>query len=404
MTLLSVDDALKRILKNATPLDIEPVSLIHAHKRLLRQDVAATLTQPPFDASSMDGYAVRAEDVLVTPVELELIGESAAGHGFKGEVTTGQATRIFTGAPVPQGADCVIMQENTTREGTTVTIQQGAEKGNFIRPAGFDFKEGACLIKSGRPLTDRDIALSAAMGHGVLNVSKRPKVAILATGDELVYPGEIPGPDQIIASNGYALVPMIEKTGATPRLLDIARDTPESLDACIKDGADADILVTIGGASVGDHDLVNAALSARGMELDFWKIAMRPGKPLMFGRLSEQYVLGLPGNPVSSYICALVFLIPLIRALLGHQTPLTPLKSALLANNIEANGVRQHFLRGKYEKIKDPGGNLVQGVTAYSNQDSARLALLHEADCLIVREVNAPALEVGEQVKFLPLN
>ena len=404
MTLLSVDDALKRILKNATPLDVEAVDLIHAHTRLLREDVTATLTQPPFDASSMDGYAVRAEDIVNTPVKLELIGEAAAGHGFNGEVTSGQATRIFTGAPVPQGADCVIMQENTTREETTVTIEQGARKGNFIRPAGFDFKEGACLIKSGHTLTDRDIALSAAMGHGKLAVSKRPKVAILATGDELVYPGEIPGPDQIIASNGYALVPMIEKAGGSPLLLDIARDTPESLDACIRDGADADILVTIGGASVGDHDLVNAALNARGMDLDFWKIAMRPGKPLMFGRLGEQFVLGLPGNPVSSYICALVFLIPLIRTLLGHQAPQSPLMTAPLANDIEANGVRQHFLRGKYEKIKGPDGNLVQGVTAYSNQDSARLALLHEADCLIVREVGAPALEAGEQVKYLPLN
>ena len=403
MTLLSVDDALNRILKNVTPMDVETVPLTQAHMRVLRQDVEAKLTQPPFDASSMDGYAVRAADITEVPASLELIGEAAAGHGLNAEVSPGQAARIFTGAPLPKGSDCVVMQENTERDGDNVRILEKADAGNFIRPRGFDFNKGSRLIKQGHPLSDRDIALSAAMGHGELTVSKRPKVAILATGDELVYPGETPGPDQIIASNGYALAPMIEKAGGDPVLLDIARDNRQSLDARIEDGSRADILVTIGGASVGDHDLVNAALSARGMELDFWKIAMRPGKPLMFGRLGQQYVLGLPGNPVSSYVCALVFLVPLIRNLLENKAATASVHSAILAQDIEANGSRQHYLRGKFEEIAHDDGTTTLGVSAYSSQDSARLALLHEADCLIIREINAPPLKAGKSVNVLPL-
>ena len=404
MNLLSVDEALKRILKDAPPLATEPVDLAHAHMRLLRQDLKARLTQPPFDASSMDGYGVRAEDVTDVPVTLEVIGESAAGHGTDKTLSSGEAVRIFTGAPLPKGADCVIMQENTKRDGAKVHILCAAERGNFIRPRGFDFKEGACLIEKGRPLTARDLALAAAMGHGNVTVSRRPKVAIVATGDELVLPGEPLGPDQIIASNAYALVPMIKNAGGIAEIRDIARDTTKSLDACISRAADADILLTIGGASVGDNDLVHDALAARGFELDFWKIAMRPGKPLMFGKLGNQYVLGLPGNPVSSYVCGLVFLVPLLQSLLGHGQPVPQLKTARLANDIEANGPRQHYMRGKFQDFELGDGQKTVGVSAYSNQDSARLALLHQADCLIVREVNAPALEAGALVQILPLD
>ena len=403
MTLLSVDDALERILKDAVPMAPEVVGLLKGHGRTLREDIVALLTQPPFDASSMDGYAVRAQDVADVPVELDVIGEAAAGHGFEGELAPGQCARIFTGAPLPTGADTVIIQENTVAEGKRVRIMETAPQGRFVRPRGFDFTEGDTLIPEGHALSDRDLALAAAMGHGTLNVSRRPKVAILATGDELVQPGETPGPDQIIASNGYGLYPMIKRAGGEPLLLDIARDSRESLDACITQGADADILVTIGGASVGDHDLVNASLRERGLDLDFWKIAMRPGKPLMFGRLETQFVLGLPGNPVSSYVCGLIFLLPLIRALLGRAHPHAQLQTAPLAHAIEANGSRQHYLRGKFETITQADGQVVQGITAYASQDSARLALLHEADCLIVRGVDAPALGAGEQVVFLPL-
>ena len=248
------------------------------------------------------------------------------------------------------------------------------------------------------------LGLAAAMGHGQLNLSKRPNVAILATGDELVLPGETLGPDQIIASNGYALVPMIVAAGAKAKLLDIAADNRQSLDASMAQGEAADILVTIGGVSVGDHDLVNEALSARGLDLDFWKIAMRPGKPLMFGKLGNQFVLGLPGNPVSSYVCALVFLIPLIRKLLGYNAPVSPLHTARLTKDIEANGPRQHYMRGRFEEFTGDGGQTSQGVCAYSNQDSARLALLHEADCLIIRPVDAPALKAGAEVEIMRLD
>ena len=352
----------------------------------------------------MDGYAVRTDDVQQPPVTLDIIGESAAGHGCRQAVSSGQAVRIFTGAPMPEGADAVVIQENTQAGGAKVKILEGVPKGRFVRPRGFDFKEGEILINKDRQLSARDIGLAAAMGHGTLEVSKRPKVAILATGDELVLAGEIPGPDQIIASNGYALKPMIERAGGEATLLDIARDNRADLDAAIEKGKSADILVTIGGASVGDHDLVHDALSARGLKLDFWKIAMRPGKPLMFGKLANQFVLGLPGNPVSSYVCGLVFLVPLIAALLGNTKPTAGLKTAVLTRDIEANGSRQHYLRGSFVEIPGADGMAKTGVAAYASQDSARIALLHQADCLIVRKANAPALKAGEIVKILPLD
>ncbi len=408
MTLLSVSEAIKRILSGAAPLGIEAVDLARAHGRFLRTDLEARLTQPPFDASSMDGYAVRGKDVAEVPTVLNVVGEAAAGLGYGGTVGTGQAARIFTGAPMPEGADCVVIQENTETvsdgDGAQVRILETAEPGRFVRPRGFDFQAGDVLIRQGRNLTARDVALAAAMGHGTLNVSKRPRVAVLATGDELVPPGETPGAHQIIASNSFGLVPMIENAGGAAKLLGIAKDTRESLDAHIAQAEEADILVTIGGASVGDHDLVHDALSARGLDLDFWKIAMRPGKPLMFGRLGRQFVLGVPGNPVSSYVCGLVFLVPLIRRLIGHDAAEPAYETARLTRDLEANGPRQHYMRAIFDQTEQAqnGGSL--GVRTVESQDSARLALLHAADCLIVREVNAPALAAGSEVRILRLD
>ena len=404
MKLLPVSDAIARILSDAGSLEVETVGLLDGYGRFLREDIEARLTQPPFDASSMDGYAVRAEDVASPPVELDVVGQSAAGSGFEGSVGAGQAARIFTGAPMPKGADCVVIQENTetltTGDGAVrVRVLEAASEGRFVRPRGFDFHEGDCLIGRGRVLTARDLAMAATMGHGTLNVTRRPKVGVLSTGNELVPPGATPGPDQIIASNSYGLAPMIESAGGEAELLGIARDTRASLDEHIERAQGCDILVTIGGASVGDHDLVSDALQARGLELDFWKIAMRPGKPLMFGRLERQFVLGLPGNPVSSYVCGLVFLVPLIRRLLGHDRGPAPLERARLAHDLEANGPRQHYMRARFEKLD---GDQI-GVRAYSSQDSARMALLHEADCLIVRPSHAPALAKGAEVEILRL-
>ncbi|MGE5267932.1 MAG: gephyrin-like molybdotransferase Glp, partial [Deltaproteobacteria bacterium] len=314
--MLPVDEALRRILESVSPTDSQRVSLSEAAHRVLAEDVRATLTQPPFDASAMDGYAVRAADVAHLPATLNLIGEARAGKGFDGAVTQGSCVRIFTGAPVPAGADAIVIQENTKSEGSSVTVVDGQPDPAHLRPRGGDFAEGQVLLPSGRRLDARAILLAAAMGHGTLAVRRRPVIAVLATGDELVEPGERPGPDQIVSSNPYGLAAMIAAAGGVPRLLGIARDTPAALDGKLDAAADADVLVTTGGASVGDHDLVGPVLTARGMTPGFWKIAMRPGKPLLFGRLGEQRVLGLPGNPVAALICGRVFLVPLIDRLL----------------------------------------------------------------------------------------
>ena len=318
MALLSVEEALQRILDGVEPTPAESVPIAAAAGRTLAAPLAARLTQPPFDASAMDGYAVRHADVRTLPATLTEIGQAAAGHPFAGSVGPGQAVRIFTGAPVPAGADAVVIQENVARDGANIIVRDGvAERGN-IRAQGFDFRVGDTLLEAGRRIGPRELSLAAAMGYGELPVRRRPRVAVLATGDELVQPGGSLGPGQIIASNHLGVAALAEASGAEARLLGIARDTRESLDAHIAKAGDADVLITIGGASVGDHDLVAPVLEARGMALAFWKIALRPGKPLMFGRLGDARVLGLPGNPVSAIVCARVFLVPLIHALLGR--------------------------------------------------------------------------------------
>jgi len=401
---LTVDEALARILEGVTPMPAETVAIEAVQRRTLAGPLAALITQPPFDASAMDGYAVRAADVARLPATLDLIGEAAAGHPFAGTVAAGQAVRIFTGAPLPPGADAVVIQENATQEKTggaiKVIVRDGSpDKGN-VRHRGFDFREGAVLLQAGRRLGPREVALAAAMGHGRVPVRRPPRVAILSTGDELVAPGMRPGPGQIISSNHLGIAALAEAAGAEVQMLGIARDTRESLDEHFAKAEGADVIVTIGGASVGDHDLVGPALEARGMALAFWKIAMRPGKPLMFGRLGSARVLGLPGNPVSSLVCSRIFLVPLLRALLGAPTHAERPIQARAAVKLEANGARAHYMRA----TTTPGGDGLALVTPVRSQDSSLLAPLAEADCLLVRPIQAPAAAPGSLVPILPLD
>jgi len=400
MALLSVEEALARILADAAPLGTERVAIEAAHDRILAESVAARLTQPPFDASAMDGYAVRAADIAKLPAKLTVIGESAAGHPFNGRVGAGEAARIFTGAPVPEGADGVVIQEHTTREDAHVIVQGEDVQTDHIRPRGGDFKEGMRLLEAGRRLGPRELSLAASMGHGELAVWRRPKVAILSTGDELVRPGETPGIGQIVASNHLGVGAMLRNFGAEIIQLGIARDTAESLNEHVARAKDADILVTIGGASVGDHDLVAPVLSKQGMELAFWKIAMRPGKPLMSGRLGALRVVGLPGNPVSSLVCARVFVVPLVEQLAGRPMATEATRLALAAVAMEANGPRQHYMRATLTR----DGDGLPRVSPVRSQDSSLLSPLAIADCLIVRTPNSPAVAPGETVRVLPLD
>jgi molybdopterin molybdotransferase len=344
----------------------------------------------------MDGYAVRASDSHAG-ARLKIIGTSRAGERFAGAVGSGQAVRIFTGAPVPDGADAILIQENAERLDDEIRVEEPPRAGSFIRPAGLDFKQGDVLITAGRSLDPRALALAAAMGHAALPVRKRPSVAILATGDELVSPGEMPGPDQIIASNSIGIAALVSASGGEPFDLGIAADRIEAIGARVEQAAGADILVVIGGASVGDHDLVQAALSAKGMALDFWRIAMRPGKPLMVGTLGRTRVLGLPGNPVSALICGHVFLKPLIRAMLGLAAP-DEITTAKLGSPMPANDGRQDYVRARLHAAEGQGV-----VTPFPLQDSSMLATLAAADALIIRPVLAPPAPAGASVPVLLL-
>ena len=383
----------------------EVVAIEAAHRRTLAEPLAALITQPPFDASAMDGYAVRSADVARLPVTLALIGEAAAGHPFAGRVGAGQAVRIFTGAPLPPGADAVVIQENAVqeragREGAAVTVREGTPEAGHVRLTGFDFRVGEVLLASGRRLGPREVSLAAAMGHGKVPVRCRPRVAVISTGDELLAPGSRPGPGQIISSNHLGVAALAEAAGAQAEFIGIARDTRASLKAHFQRADGADVIVTIGGASVGDHDLVGPVLQARGMALSFWNIAMRPGKPLMFGRLGTSRVLGLPGNPVSSLVCSRVFLIPLLRALLDQTAHDERPLQARVGASLEANGPRQHYMRAT--TVAGPDGLPV--VTPVRSQDSSLLAPLAQADCLLVRPARAPAASRGTLVPILPLD
>lgn len=398
---LTVEQALAAVLSGAIPTAAtDVVPLLDAAGRVLAAPVLAGLTQPPFDASAMDGYAVRSEDVAHLPVTLDVVGEAAAGHGFPGTVGPRQAVRIFTGAPVPAGADAIVIQENTARHGATVTVTDGRPDGEHIRPRGGDFSAGAVLFAAGRRLAPRDVTLVAAAGHATARVHRRPRVAIIATGDELVLPGTPPGPDQIVCSNPYGVHALATAAGADATFVGIARDTRAHLAAHLGRARNADIVVTLGGASVGDHDLVGPVLAEIGLALDFWKIAMRPGKPLMFGRLGTQRVLGLPGNPVSSLITARLFLVPLIRALQGLPAEPAVTFHAATTVTLPANGPRAHYMRA----TRSAGHGGSTSVTPVRSQDSSLLSPLADADCLIVRPIQAPAVAAGETVPVLPLD
>ena len=395
MALLSVEEARSRILAGAVAKETEFVELLSADRRVLAADLDALRTQPPFDVSAMDGYAVRADDIREFPARLHVIGESAAGHGFHNQISSGEAVRIFTGAPVPPGADTIVIQEDTERDGDTVIIQECQPEDGHIRKRGFDFDVGQRLLNGGIVLNPRDITLAAAMGHGRLEVRKRPRVGLIATGDELVLPGEETGPDQIVCSNPFGIAAIVERIGGSAQFLGIAKDDPAELAALCEHGRDMDVLVTIGGASVGDHDIVAPVLQDMGMMLDFWRIAMRPGKPLMFGRLGETHVIGLPGNPVSSLICTWIFIVPLLTKLLGRDGSGLETLSVRLNQSLSSNGPREHYMRGI--STTDPDGTI--SVVPVRSQDSSLLAPLAEADVLIIRPPHDPKRSVGDEVQ-----
>lgn len=392
--MISVDEALARCFALVAPLGTETVPLRAAAGRVMPQPAAARLTQPPFPASAMDGYALQGDPAPGD--RFTVIGEAGAGHAFSGTVGAGQAVRIFTGAPVPEGATRVVIQEDVDATGNTITLRPNADTGTHIRPAGQDFRQGDQL--SPRRLRANDVALLASMNIPEIPVTRRPVVAIIATGDELVMPGETPRADQIIASNSFAIAALAEAEGAEARLLPIARDTEEELFTVLTMAEGADLVVTIGGASVGDHDLVGRVAETMGLERAFYKIAMRPGKPLMAGRLRGAPMLGLPGNPVSSIVCAHLFVLPMIRAMLGLGTRPPETRRAILAEDTGPTGPRTHYMRARLS----PGPHLPQ-ITPFDRQDSALLTILTEADALLIRPKDGPALPAGTEVDYLPL-
>lgn len=388
--MISVTQALDQLFALTSLMDIEEVALTEASGRVLARPVAARLTQPPFAASAMDGYAVHIEEV-VPGAQFTVIGESAAGAGFDGAVNSGQAARIFTGAPVPRGATRVVLQEDITRDGDVITLGDTLDRGPNIRPAGADFLKGQ-EIAAPKLLSPADVALIASMNVARVPVYRKPIVAIISTGDELVQPGETPGPDQIVASNTYGLAAMLDQMGAKPRLLPIARDTRESLEFVFDLAKGADLILTIGGASVGDYDLVGQVAGELGLERSFYKIAIRPGKPLMAGRMHDAMMIGLPGNPVSAMVCGEVFVAPVIRAMLGLGHAAAQRQSAQLLSPVGQNGPREHYMRAKVTP---------EGLHIFDKQDSALLTVLAEANCLAVRPPNDPERAAGECVEFV---
>jgi molybdopterin molybdotransferase len=398
---MTVAEALALVLGDASPLRPEAAPLGLAHGRVLADDLAALRTQPPADVSAMDGYAVRAEDVAKAPTHLKVVGEVAAGRPFAGTVGSGQAARIFTGGVMPRGADTVVIQEHTGRAEGLVVVGKPTRKGGNVRHRGLDFAAGAVLLRRGRRLSDRDLALAAAMNHPAVPVHRRPKVAVLATGDELVMPGTVPGSGEIVYSNGFATMALAAREGGDILDLGIAPDRlPETVAAIRRARASgADILVTSGGASVGDHDLVQQALAREGLTLSFWKIAMRPGRPMLHGRLGATHVLGLPGNPVSAYVCAFLFLVPLIRRLVGRTDLDRKPEQAVLGGDLPQNDERADYLRATL--AVGPDGSQV--ATALLSQDSSTLVPLAAAECLLIREPHAPAAKAGSPCSILKL-
>jgi len=398
---MPVAEALSRVLACAEPLPGEATPLNQAHGRVLASDLTALRTQPPAAVSAMDGYAVRSADVAKVPARLKVVGEVAAGHPFDGTVGAGEAARIFTGGVLPPGTDTIVIQENATREGDAVVARESSAKGRHVRVEGLDFERGAVLLAKGRRLNDRDLALAAAMNHPTVPVHRAPKVAVLATGDELVMPGRTPGFGEIVYSNGYATMALTRAEGCETIDLGIVPDRLDETAAAVRRAHDlgADILVTSGGASVGDYDLVQKALAAEGLTLSFWKVALRPGRPMMHGRLGAMHVLGLPGNPVSSYVCAVLFLVPLIRRLAGRAEVAPASETARLGCDLPRNDERADYLRATLA----PGPDGLPVATPARVQDSSMLVPLAQADCLLVREPHAPAAKAGDACSIIRL-
>ncbi|OYY11620.1 MAG: molybdopterin molybdenumtransferase MoeA [Rhizobiales bacterium 35-68-8] len=399
MALMTVDAALAAILADAAPLEAETVAIADAHGRVLAGPLKARRSQPEADMSAMDGYAVRADDLEPLPSPLTVIGESAAGRPYAGEVPAGAAVRIFTGALVPAGANTVVIQENTTRDGDHVTLVSPTAPGRNIRKAGFDFVRAAPLLPAGRILDARALMLAAAADHGSLQVHRRPRVAILQTGDELTLPGgDSSDPARVIVSNVYGLAALARRAGAEVTDLGIVRDSLDATRAAIRGAAEAgfDVLVTSGGASVGEHDLMAPALKAENIDLSVHKIALRPGKPLMFGQGQGLRVLGLPGNPVSAYVCGMIFLLPLLSRLRGLESHPPRLKGRL-GVDMKANDMRRDYMRARMQD----GADGIPVITPLPMQDSSMLSALAEADCLLIREAHAPEARAGDPCEAL---
>ena len=397
--MLTVRDAHARVIAAFEALPSESISVADATGRVLATAPAARLTQPPSDLSAMDGYAVRAEDVPAVPATLTLVGQAPAGGAYDHALKPGETVRIFTGGPLPMGADAIVIQEDTKANGNDITILEAPRPGRHIRKAGLDFAAGDQPLAVGRMLTTRDVALAAAMNLPWLSVHRKPRVAILSTGDELVLPGEPVGRNQIVSSSGIAVAALVRGWGGEPTLFDIARDDAKLIEDRIAAGAQHDLLITLGGASVGDHDLVQGALKAQGFAMDFWRIAMRPGKPLMFAAKDRARVLGLPGNPVSTMVCALLFLKPAMDRMLGQAGDLPATKPARLAVDAKANDQREDYVRSTLRR--HPDGSLT--VTPHPVQDSSMLSVLAASDAFLVRPAHDPARKAGDVVRVVDL-
>ena len=393
--MIAVEEAVERIVAAFAPLAAERVAIGDAAGRVLAEDALALANQPPDAVSSMDGYALRAADATQPGATLRVVGSAPAGHPYAGSIGAGETVRIFTGGVVPNGADAIVIQEDATGHGDTVTFAVAAQAGRHIRAAGLDFKAGETLVNSGQRLSARDLSLIAAGDVGFVKVRRKPRIVFAATGDELSVPGAARKPGGIVASSGYALAAMIERWGGSAIDLGILPDTAEAVSSIADKATDADLIVTLGGASVGDHDLVQKALGPRGFALDFWKIAMRPGKPLIFGKLGAVPLLGLPGNPVSTLVCAMLFLRPAIAAMLGTADE-AETATAKLSADLKENDGRQDYVRARIE-MKDGE----RFVTPFAIQDSSMLSVLARADALIVRKPRAPAEKAGETVSIL---
>ena len=397
-SLLPVEVARARILASLTPTAAETITLPEAAGRVLARPVLARLTQPPADVSAMDGYALRAADGVLG-ARLAVIGAAPAGHPFTGSVGPGQAVRIFTGGFLPEGADAILLQEDAEAADGAVLVKEGVTPGRWVRKRGLDFAEGETLLAQGRRLTARDIGLAAASNNPWLAVHRRPRIGILATGDEIALPGDPIPPGGIVSSNAHALAALIRAGGGEPIVLPIAPDDASAIADIAATAQAYDMLVTTGGASVGDHDLIQQALGGEGFELGFWKIAMRPGKPLIWGRLGRVPVLGLPGNPVSALVCAIIFLLPALARLSGLPGAPTPSRRVICAAPLAENDRRADFLRASLET--DAEGHIT--VRPFPVQDSSMLATLARADALVLRAPFSPALPAGAEVEAIML-